>query len=264
MSELLTLAAVQAGYGGRPAIEGVELAVTDRSFLGVVGPSGAGKTTLLRVLTGSLEPSGGKLHRATGLRIGYVPQVQSVDWSFPLTVEACVLLARTATRWRPRATAADRADARAMLERLGIGDLARRHIRELSGGQQQRMFLARALLQAPDLVLLDEPTSGVDLPTRHDVLHVLQELHADGLAIVLTTHDLNGVAAHLPSIACFNRTVVALGPPPEVLLPEVLERTYGAPMDVLVHAGVPVVVDQPLGHVHGGAVPARPAPVGVR
>ena len=125
--------------------------------------------------------------------------------------------------------------------RLGIGGLADRHIRELSGGQQQRVFIARALLGRPELLLLDEPTSGVDVRTRHEVLHLLGELNADGLAIVLTTHDLNGIAAHLPHLVCLNRAVIgARARPHEVLTPAILERTYGAPMEVLAarrHAG---------------------------
>jgi zinc/manganese transport system ATP-binding protein len=249
---LLDLDGVTAGYGRRPrsgptgaAVEDVTLRIDAGSFLGIVGPSGAGKTTVLRVLTGALAPWAGTVRRAPDLTVGYVPQVQSVDWTFPLTVTECVLLARTARSWRPRATAADRRRAADLLDRLGVGGLGGRHIRELSGGQQQRVFLARALAQDPRLVVLDEPTSGVDLRTRHEVLHVLADLHAGGLAIVLSTHDLNGVAAHLPAVACLNRTVVAAGPPTAVLTPEVLERTYGAPLDVLIHAGLPVVVDRP-------------------
>jgi zinc/manganese transport system ATP-binding protein len=248
---LVALRSVDAGYRAAAVVEAVDLEVRADSFLGIVGPSGAGKTTLLRLLLGTVAPWAGQVERGEGVRVGYVPQVQAVDWDFPLTVEECVLLARTATRWRPRATRADRAEAAAMLERLGIGGLARRHIRELSGGQQQRMFLARALLQAPELVLLDEPTSGVDLPTRHEVLHLLGELHAGGLAIVLSTHDLNGVAAHLPTIACVRGTVVAAGPPARVLTPAVLEQTYGAPLEVLLHAGVPLVVEHGPGLRHG-------------
>ena len=127
---------------------------------------------------------------------------------------------------------------------LGIADLENRHIRELSGGQQQRVFLARALIGRPDLLLLDEPTSGVDVRTRHEVLHLLRDLNDDGIAIVLTTHDLNGIAAHLPKIVCLNREVIAAGEPRDVLSPDVLERTYGARMEVLEHGGMPLVVDE--------------------
>jgi ABC-type Mn2+/Zn2+ transport system ATPase subunit len=130
-----------------------------------------------------------------------------------------------------------------VLGRLGLGGLAGRHIRALSGGQQQRVFIARALLARPDVLLLDEPTSGVDVTTRHEILHLLADLNADGMAIVLTTHDLNGIAAHLPRLVCLNREITGVGAPEDVLTPAVLERTYGSPMDVLHHGGMPLVVD---------------------
>ncbi|MBA3431192.1 MAG: ATP-binding cassette domain-containing protein, partial [Actinobacteria bacterium] len=133
------------------------------------------------------------------------------------------------------------------------------HIRELSGGQQQRVFIARALLRRPRLLLLDEPTSGIDVRTRHDIMHLLHELHHDGLAIVLTTHDLNGIAAHLPRLVCLNREVIASGTPEDVITPYVLERTYGAPLEVLSHAGMPVVVEhyEPLLDEQGNVIPLR-------
>jgi ABC-type Mn2+/Zn2+ transport system ATPase subunit len=132
---------------------------------------------------------------------------------------------------------------REVLEKLGIADVANRHIRELSGGQQQRVFLARAMFRQPDILIMDEPTAGVDVRTRHEVLHLLADLHADGLTILLTTHDLNGLAAHLPRLVCFNKTVLADGSPREVLTSTVLEATYGAPMEVLEHGGMPIVID---------------------
>jgi ABC-type Mn2+/Zn2+ transport system ATPase subunit len=233
-------------YGhGAPVLRDVDLCIGDGSMLGIVGPSGSGKTTLLRVLLGTVRPGHGHVERRAGLRLGYVPQVEVVDWNFPVTVLETVLMARPARRLRPWATTVEKAEAEAVLERLGIAGLGRRHIRELSGGQQQRVFIARALLGHPELLLLDEPTSGVDVRTRHEVLHLLEELHRDGLAVVLTTHDLNGMAAHLPELLCLNISVQAAGPPLAVLRPDVLERTYGAPMDVLEHAGLPFVVDRP-------------------
>ncbi len=243
---LLVLDGVSAAYGSQPVVQDVSLAVTDHTFLGLVGPSGAGKTTLLQILAAGFTPSAGRVDRRPGLTIGYVPQLQSVDWKFPVTVTECVLMARTAGSWLPWPTREDRRRAATVLERLGIAELGDRHIRELSGGQQQRVFLARALLQEPQLLLLDEPTSGVDLRTRHEVLHFLAEIHDEGLAIVITTHDLNGVAAHLPEIAFLNRRLVAHGTPEDVLTPRNLEATYGARMEVLIHAGLPVVVSAPL------------------
>lgn len=239
---LISLRQVDAGYRDSTVLHDVNLSVSQDSFTGIVGPSGAGKTTLLRLLLGALKPQRGVIDRSGSVPVSYVPQLETVDWNFPATVEECVLMSRSA-RWVPWTSKAERLEVAAVLERLSIGDLAGRHIRELSGGQQQRMFLARALIRQPKLLLLDEPTSGVDISTRHDVLHLLADLHADGMGIVLTTHDLNGIAAHLPHLVCVNHRVVAEGSPEQVITPDVLEETFGARMDVLQHLGLLVVVD---------------------
>jgi len=241
--DLLRLERVTCRYGHDAVLRDVDLRVADGQFTGIVGPSGSGKTTLLRALTGTVVPVTGRVVRRRDLRVGYVPQVDSVSWSFPVTVSECVLMGRTDDRRLPWRSRAERTEVAELLDRLGIGDLGDRHIRALSGGQQQRMFIARALLRRPQLLLMDEPTSGVDVRTRHEVLHLLDELHADGLAIVLTTHDLNGIAAHLPHLVCLNTEVIAAGSPGDVLTADVLERTYGARLEVLQHAGMPVVVD---------------------
>lgn len=248
---LLALERVTFGYGRSPVVADVDLDVGAGSFTGIVGPSGSGKTTLLRLLLGTVDPGSGRVVRAEGVRVGYVPQVDTVDWRFPITVGEVVLLARRQRPFRPAATEVERAEVESVLDALGIADLAGRHLRALSGGQQQRVFLARALLGAPDVLLLDEPTSGVDVGTRHEILHLLGELHRRGLTIVLSTHDLNGIAAHCPTIVCLNVTVTGRGAPIDVLTPAVLQATYGAPMDVLVHGGMPVVVDLPT-HRHIG------------
>ena len=156
-------------------------------------------------------------------------------------------MARIGGRRVPWSSKDDVRQADRVLERLGLGELSNRHIRDLSGGQQQRVFVARALLRRPDLLLLDEPTSGVDVRTRHDVMHLIHDLHHQGIAIVLSTHDLNGIASHLPQVVCLNREVIAVGRPRQVITSDVLERTYGAAMEVLIHGGMPVVVDPYVG-----------------
>jgi ABC-type Mn2+/Zn2+ transport system ATPase subunit len=250
--ELIRLDGVAASYGHHTVLEDVSFHVHEDQFTGIVGPSGAGKTTLLRLLLGTLKPVRGTLTRRPGLRVAYVPQLETVNWNFPVTVRECVLMSRTSGRRLPWASRQEKASVQEVLDRLGIGELAGRHIRELSGGQQQRMFLARALLRQPQALLMDEPTSGVDVSTRHDVLHLLSDLHEDGVAIVLTTHDLNGMAAHLPHLVCVNKRIVADGTPSEVITPDVLEQTFGARMDVLEHLGMRVVVDEaPSSYVAG-------------
>jgi ABC-type Mn2+/Zn2+ transport system ATPase subunit len=240
---------VTCAYGSVPVVDGVDLTIRAGEFVGIVGPSGAGKTTLLRAMLGSVKPVHGEVRRAAGLRVASVPQLETVDWNFPVTVAEVVAMSRPARTWWPRISADERREIDGVLERLGLTGLGNRHIRELSGGQQQRVFLARALVQHPDLLVLDEPTAGIDVRTRHEVLHVLADLNeaepaGQGIAIVLTTHDLNGLAAHLPRLVCFNRTVIADGFPTDVLEADVLERTYGAPMEVLEHGGIPVVLEQ--------------------
>lgn len=251
--ELIRLTDVDAGYGHDTVLHSVNLHIHQDQFTGIVGPSGSGKTTLLRLLLGIVKPQSGTIETQAGLRTAYVPQLETVNWDFPITVRECVLMsgssAREQRRIWPWASKDEKARAMAVLARLGIEELADRQIRQLSGGQQQRMFLARALYRRPQLLLLDEPTSGVDVSTRHDVLHLLADLHADGVAIVLTTHDLNGMAAHLPHLVCVNHRIVADGAVDEVIRPDVLEQTFGARMEVLEHLGMRVVVDEQPEHV---------------
>ena len=256
---LVTLERVTAGYDGQAALRQLSLTIRQGEFLGVVGPSGAGKSTVLRTILGQAERYGGTvtLTPAAGretVRVGYVPQVETVDWNFPITVEQVVLLGRwrESGRW-PWPRARDRQLAQQVLERLGIAPLARRPIRALSGGQQQRAFLARALIGDPDLLLLDEPVSGVDIKTRHEVMHLLGELNRAGTAVVLTTHDLNAVATHLPRLACLGAgRLIANGPPEAVLTPAVLREAYGAEMLVLRRGRTVYVVDHPDGALPDG------------
>jgi zinc/manganese transport system ATP-binding protein/zinc transport system ATP-binding protein len=264
---LVELDGVSCSYGGPAVLEDVDLRIEAGALVGIVGPSGAGKTTLLRAIVGGV-PSvrgtvrvGGQVVRpGQPPRVGWVPQLETVDWHFPATVREVVLMGRWSRRtWSPRMPRADRTDADRLLERLGIGGLGDRQIRELSGGQQQRVFLARALIADPLLLLLDEPTSGVDLKTRDEVLHLLADLNAQGTTILLTTHELNAVAAHLPWVVCVNRTIIATGDPDQVFTPAILNRTYAADLRIVRQDGAVLVADaaphrlrQALRHRHDG------------
>jgi ABC-type Mn2+/Zn2+ transport system ATPase subunit len=130
-----------------------------------------------------------------------------------------------------------------ILDRLGIRSYAKARLNELSGGQFQRVLIGRALMSRPNVLVLDEPTSGIDLQTRTQVLELIEELRAEGYTIILTTHDLNWVAARLPRIVCLNKTVIADGAPIDVLTSDVVRETYSAEMEILVHHGRPIVVD---------------------
>lgn len=248
---LVRFEGVTCGYDGAPVLRDVDLTIGQGAFVGIVGPSGAGKTTLLRAMVGAVPRVEGRITvggREVGFgstpNVGWVPQLETVDWNFPATVREVVLMGRWSNRpWRAWPSRADRALVDRMLERLGIGGLGDRHIRMLSGGQQQRVFLARAMIGGPDLLLLDEPTSGVDIKTRDDVLHLLADLNGDGMTIVLTTHELNSVAAHLPWVVCINRRLIAEGDPDEIFTSAILGQTYAADLRVVRQDGALLVAD---------------------
>jgi ABC-type Mn2+/Zn2+ transport system ATPase subunit len=191
---LLALQRVSAAYAGQPVFTDLDLCLASGQFAALVGPTGGGKSTLLKLVLGLLPCTQGSVQRLPQVTMGYVPQREMIDWRFPVTAEQVVLMGRYRhTSYWPWATRADRREVAALLDRLGLTPYARRHIRQLSGGQQQRIFLARALVARPQLLLLDEPTTGVDLKTQHDILHLLHELNREGMTILLATHDLNTI-----------------------------------------------------------------------
>jgi zinc/manganese transport system ATP-binding protein len=250
---IVQLRQVSIGYFGRPVLSDVNLAIQPGQFAGIMGPSGSGKTSLLRAMLGAVDVYQGEVivdgRRVSGRNraaVGYVPQLETVDWNFPVTVAEVVLMGRTMQSgiW-PWPRKQDRQRMHELLERLGVGELHNRHIRNLSGGQQQRAFLARALIRSPKLLLLDEPTSGVDLRTRDDILHVLADLNAEGVTVIMATHEINAVAAHLPHVICVNGGIIAQGHPDDVFTPDILSRTYQAPMFVLKQDGLTLVSDMP-------------------
>jgi ABC-type Mn2+/Zn2+ transport system ATPase subunit len=242
-SRAISLQQISCAYRDNVVLRNVSMEIPAGQFVGVVGPSGAGKTTLLRAILGLVPRVQGTVlvggspvkNGRPPASVGYVPQVETVDWNFPVTVDNVVLMGKVSRMgpW-PWPSKADRREVAATLERLGIGHLGGRQIRDLSGGQQQRTFLARALIGRPQILVLDEPTASVDLKTRDDIMIFLAELNRqEGVTIVITTHDLNTVAAQLPAVACVNGGLIAYGNPATVLTSPILSRTFDVDMRVL-------------------------------
>ncbi len=248
---LLALQCISAGYASQPVFADLDLRLTPGQFAALVGPTGGGKSTLLKLILGLLPCTRGSVYRLPQMTMGYVPQREMIDWRFPVTAEQVVRMGRYRhTSYWPWATRADRREVVALLDRLGLTPYAKRHISQLSGGQQQRVFLARALVARPQLLLLDEPTTGVDLKAQHDILHLLHELNRAGMTILLATHDLNTIASHVPWVICFQHGVIAQGPPETVFTPGILRRTYNADMVVLHQDDMTFIANRSLIHPH--------------
>jgi zinc/manganese transport system ATP-binding protein len=250
---LVELSNVGISYGATIALENVSLKIWPGQFMAIIGPNGGGKTTLLRAILGAIPVQQGKVFlrgealRSPSLqRIGYVPQLETIDWNFPITVEEVISMGFfTSNSWFRGIRDSERRKLQSVLARLNLIGLGDRHIRELSGGQQQAVFLGRALLGDPELILLDEPTAGLDIRSRDDVIHFLHEINHQGVAVVITAHDLNWVAAHLPWVACLNRRVIAEGRPQEVFNAAVLKETYSGEMVVFQHDGMVMIGERP-------------------
>lgn len=268
-SPVVEIKTLSCGYEKQRVLQGVSLTIMPGEFVGLLGPSGSGKTTLLRAMLGAVDVFDGEVlvegvKASEGRpRVGYVPQLETIDWNFPVTVREVVMMGRTMeNRFFPWFRREERQLADHMMERLGILHLAGRHIRELSGGQQQRVFLARALVSGPSLLLLDEPLSGVDVKTRDDVMHLLHDLNHQGVTIVITTHQINAVAVHLPRLVCMAGRILAEGTPWDVITPEVLFQTYGAEMPVINYEGMPIVAESPHRYARNGGENGEEATAG--
>lgn len=201
--------------------------------IAIIGPNGAGKSTLLKLITGIVKSSEGNLlmfgnspsqHNC----IAYVPQRSQIDWTFPVTVEDVVMMGRTRQiGFFKRTRSIDKTVVKRSLERVGVTELAGRQIGELSGGQQQRVFIARALALETHLLLLDEPLTGLDVPSQEAIFDILDSLRQDGVTVLMATHDLNLAAERFDKIMLVNKRIIAMGKPADVLTTENLLSAYG-------------------------------------
>ncbi len=232
----LALTHISAAYGRGPVVlDDVSLVVGTGERVAIVGPNGAGKSTLFKVIvglmphrTGDVLVHGHSHHAGDCPSIGYVPQSEAVDWRFPLTVLDVVLMGTVRDvgwlRWPGRR---QRAAARAALEQVGLEALAERPIANRSGGQQQRVFIARALAQRADVLLLDEPFAGIDVEALEAIFIILDELRLRGVTVLLATHDLEMATTRFDRLVLLRNRVVAEGPAGSVLTAERLAAAYG-------------------------------------
>ena len=230
---ILEASRLSVRYDGRVALEDVSFRLKAGERVSVVGPNGAGKSTLFKVIAGILSATSGELNiygagPGGHICIAYVPQRSQVDWNFPASVADVVMMGRIGKlglfRW-PRKK--DWQYVRRALEEVGLSELSGRQISELSGGQQQRVFIARALAQEAELLLMDEPLTGLDLSSQQALFDILDELRQRGVTVMVATHDLDQAAEHFDRVMLLNRRLVGFGQPGEVFIPERLMEAYG-------------------------------------
>lgn len=225
---------ITVAYNGTPILRDVSFRIPHGTRVAVVGPNGAGKSTLFKGLVGLLPLRAGRV-LIHGLPLGhhldcvaYVPQREEVDWRFPVTVADVVMMGRYGQLgWLRRPGKRDHAAVARALDQMNIADLARQPIGDLSGGQQQRAFLARALAQEPHILLMDEPFTGVDAATQEATLGLLEQLRAQNVTVIVSTHDLNLARSRFDAVLLLNRGVIGFGAPPQIFTSENLTRAFG-------------------------------------
>ena len=232
---------LDVAYDRRLVLEDVTFSVPRGAMVGIVGPNGGGKSTLLKAVLGlvpkargTVEILGRPVDRRARRLVGYVPQREDVDWNFPVSAFDVVMMGRVPSmKLLRRSTSRDKELTWEALRTVGMEKYADTRIGEFSGGQQQRIFLARALAQEAEVLLLDEPVSGVDAPSQHEIFDLLRSLKEAGKTMIVTTHDLSCVAERFDLALLLNKRVVAFGRPEEVFTSELLNETYQSHLMIL-------------------------------
>jgi ABC-type Mn2+/Zn2+ transport system ATPase subunit len=238
--ERLEVQDASIGYGDKIVLRDLTFTVPHGARVAVVGPNGAGKSTLFKALVGLLPLRSGRIF-VHGLPLGnhkdcvaYVPQREEVDWRFPVTVADVVMMGRYDHQgWIRGASHEDKAVVSRSLAQMGIAHLAGSSISDLSGGEQQRVFLARALAQEPHILLMDEPFTGVDVPTQESTLGLLDDLRAEDVTAMIATHDLGIAMEKFDQMLLLNHRLVAFGSPAEVMKQENIVQAFGSRLTVL-------------------------------
>ncbi len=237
----LSVVNLSAGYpGDKLAIRNLNFSINHSEKVAVIGPNGAGKSTLFKAIVGLIPFTSGQIsiHGQDCLTshnmVGYVPQQGDIDWSFPATVYDVVMMGRARQiGWFRWAQQKDRQIVENLLERLSLIDIRHRPIGALSGGQKQRVFIARALAQETNVLIMDEPFTGVDSAAETEILNTLDNLKSQGITILMSTHDMAMAASEFDKLLLIKQTVLAFGTADEVMQAENLQSAYGGAMRVI-------------------------------
>lgn len=238
MNPILELKHVTAGYDGIPVLEEINLQIHEQDFIGIIGPNGGGKTTLLKVILGLLRPYKGEVnyYQSKQNLFGYLPQNSRFDRNFPINVTEVVLSGLLSEKGlRGSYSREDRKKAQTLLEKYGMGNYLNTPIGELSGGQMQRVFLCRAIVSSPRLLILDEPATYVDSHFEEELYHILQELN-QSLSIIMVSHDLGTICSYVKTIACVNR---GLHYHHSNLISTEQLKSYNCPIELISHGQIP-------------------------
>ena len=243
MAYLFEMYSLSASYGTNMVLQDVNFRVNENDFIGVIGPNGGGKTTLLRVILGLVKPVSGKMvfnsDLLNGNSIGYLPQISTGDVNYPVTVTDIILSGLMIRKgFISRMSPDDKKKADKVIEELGLSGMSKSILTELSGGQMQRVFLGRAIIGDPRLLLLDEPGNFVDMTFENDFYEKLRDLNKR-MAILMVSHDVGTISAHIKSFACVNRSL-HYHPSHEITYEDLL--AYGCPIQLVTHGDVPHTV----------------------
>ncbi len=246
MNKILELKDITAGYDHQPVLKHVNFEINEGDFIGIIGPNGGGKTTLLKVILGLLKPFSGEIiyHTSKQNLFGYLPQNNRFDQRFPINVTEVVLSGLMSEKGLYRSyTRAEKHKAWELLDKYGMGTYKKSPIGDLSGGQMQRVFLCRAIISSPRILMLDEPTTYVDSSFEREFYAILKDL-SKSLSIVMVSHDLGTICSYVKTIACVNRELHYHN---SNLISEEQLQSYNCPLELVTHGKIPhrVLVDHP-------------------
>lgn len=246
MNKILELKDITAGYDHQPVLKHVNFEINEGDFIGIIGPNGGGKTTLLKVILGLLKPFSGEIiyHTSKQNLFGYLPQNNRFDQRFPINVTEVVLSGLMSEKGLYRSyTRAEKHKAWELLDKYGMGTYKKSPIGDLSGGQMQRVFLCRAIISSPRILMLDEPTTYVDSSFEREFYAILKDL-SKSLSIVMVSHDLGTICSYVKTIACVNRELHYHN---SNLISEEQLQSYNCPLELVTHGKIPhrVLIDHP-------------------